>query len=159
MPTCSIGEALHHLLNAAWFYEQHFVAHGADFETKFLQCYRAEKTKRTLPLIECTLQGMGLLYGTEDRSRSLAAASKTILGVEPPKLLQTSCWAAPRLSAGQIAYAASDAVLTFRLWRKMDRPSEGKAVTSPMRFSATRYQPSPTWSYAACISISHDTLS
>jgi DNA polymerase I-like protein with 3'-5' exonuclease and polymerase domains len=36
-----------------------------------------------------------------------------------PKNLQGSDWSAPRLSQGQVAYAASDAVLAYRLWPKL----------------------------------------
>jgi DNA polymerase-1 len=135
------GEALHHLLNSERLYEQHFVAHGADFETQFLQHHLANSANndkdptRTLPLIECTLQGIGLLHGVEGRKRSLAAASKTMLHLDPPKLLQTSAWAAPRLSVGQIAYAASDAVLAFRLWREVEQ-----ALKSKGRYTAYEVQ-------------------
>jgi DNA polymerase I-like protein with 3'-5' exonuclease and polymerase domains len=118
------GEALDHLSASDWFYRQQYVAHGADFETKFIQ-HRAGRIP-THP-IECNLQATGLLSGVEDRSRSLANASKVVLGVEPPKALQVSCWSAPRLSEGQVSYAAADAVLVYRLWKKLQPELRRKA--------------------------------
>jgi DNA polymerase-1 len=66
------------------------------------------------------MQAAGLLVGTGFRgeARSLANASDKLLGAAPPKLLQASDWSAPWLSRGQLCYAASDAVLTWRLWSK-----------------------------------------
>src|SRR5262249_57099669 len=55
----------------------------------------------------------GLLYG---RPRSLAAACRHVLGAEPPKAHATSVWSAPRLSAGQLSYAAADAALCWYVW-------------------------------------------
>ena len=75
--------------------------------------------------IECTAQATDLLHGVERffpdgvRHRSLADACAHEFGFEPPKALQTSAWGAKHLSPGQIAYAASDAVLTHRLWHRM----------------------------------------
>jgi DNA polymerase-1 len=67
---------------------------------------------------ECTQQAAGLLrgvgYGGE--RRALDKVAKAALGVDMPKDLQTSHWAAPRLSLGQVAYAGSDAVLARRIW-------------------------------------------
>ena len=58
--------------------------------------------------------GSALLLGPY--KTSLADTSREILGLEPPKALQLSDWGAQRLSCGQICYAASDAVLAFKLW-------------------------------------------
>ncbi len=83
------------------------VAHNAMFELAFL-------AKRGIhPSIQCTMQAAGLLLGV--RRRSLAEACSIYLGVDVPKAHQTSDWAAPTLSRGQLAYAAADAVLTRRL--------------------------------------------
>jgi DNA polymerase-1 len=63
------------------------------------------------------MQAAGLMLGVEfGGGRSLANAAKQFLGLEVPKDLQTSDWAAITLSAGQIAYAATDAILAWRLW-------------------------------------------
>jgi ribonuclease D len=67
--------------------------------------------------MECTLQATGLLHGVYNRG--LDDACQATFGITPPKALQTSCWGAPRLSPRQIAYAASDAILAWRLWREM----------------------------------------
>jgi DNA polymerase-1 len=106
------SEALDLMLRSNLIREHPFVAHNAAFETAFL---RAAGVERRQP-IECTMQAFGLLHGTMDRR--LEAAAAKVLGVAVPKSLQTSDWAAQKLSRGQICYAATDAVLAFRLWRK-----------------------------------------
>jgi DNA polymerase-1 len=66
------------------------------------------------------MQGAGLLLGVGfGGGRSLANAAKQFLGSEVPKDLQTSDWAAVILSPGQIAYAAADAILAWRLWSQL----------------------------------------
>ena len=126
------GPALDRLLRSGWLERQRLVAHGAEFEAKFLAHARVEPA----PPIECTLQVFGLLFGT--RSRSLASASRTVLSIEPPKELPTSIWSAPRLSAGQIAYAASDAVLAYRLWHRISPSCGPKVGIAPMSCNAMR---------------------
>jgi DNA polymerase-1 len=94
------------------------VAHNAAFELAFL-------AKRGIhPRIQCTMQAAGLLLGV--RRRSLAEACSIYLGADVPKAHQTSDWAAPTLSPGQLAYAACDAVLTRRLWAKTSRDLAAK---------------------------------
>jgi DNA polymerase-1 len=66
--------------------------------------------------MECTLQATGLLHGVYNRG--LDDACSATFGTTPPKALQTSCWGARRLSRGQTSYAASDAILAWRLWRE-----------------------------------------
>jgi DNA polymerase I-like protein with 3'-5' exonuclease and polymerase domains len=107
------GKALGLVLISRLIRERPLVAHNASFETSFL---RAAGIQRQHP-IECTMQAFGLLYGTMDRSLEHAAIE--VLGIRPPKSLQTSDWAARRLSQGQVCYAASDAILALRLWSKL----------------------------------------
>jgi hypothetical protein len=107
------SEALDLMLRSRLIRERPFVAHNAAFENAFL---RAAGVERRQP-IECTMQLFGLLHGTMDRR--LENATAKVLGVDVPKSLQTSDWAARKLSRGQICYAASDAVLAFRQWRKL----------------------------------------
>src|SRR5262249_9773330 len=87
-------------------------AHNAMFELRFLADAGFE-----VAAFEDTMQAAGLLLGVH--RRSLEDAANTHLGIEVPKVLQRSDWAAPVLSEGQIAYAALDAVLAFQLWRKL----------------------------------------
>jgi hypothetical protein len=119
------GAALVHVMNSFWLRQQHLVAHNAGFEVVFLRQHSAppSEVKARHP-VECTMQAAGLLHGVW--RRSLAAASMRTLGVEPPKALQTSCWSAPRLSPGQIAYAGADAVLARNLWQEMRPALEAK---------------------------------
>jgi DNA polymerase I len=110
------GPAIQYVINSDWFREQYFVAHNASFEEAFLQKHCAPtEGGETWKGLQCTMQAAGLLHGVWNRS--LAAVSEEVLGRKPPKDLQTSTWSAPILSAGQIAYAASDAVLAYDLWK------------------------------------------
>jgi DNA polymerase-1 len=109
------GAALEHVLNAPWFREQTLIAHNAVFEESYLR-------PRGLDLkIGCTLQAGGLMIGVGEggEKRSLANVAREVLGIEPPKALQLSDWGALRLSVGQVAYAAADAVLAYQLWQSL----------------------------------------
>jgi DNA polymerase I-like protein with 3'-5' exonuclease and polymerase domains len=88
------------------------VIHNAGFELRFLSAAGIEVAH-----FEDTMQAAGLLLGVH--RRSLEEATSNYLGIEVPKALQQSDWSAPVLSAGQIAYAAIDAVAAFNLWRKL----------------------------------------
>ena len=106
------GAAIDWLLASPWLAKQTFVAHNAAFETGFLQ-HRGIHVN-----IGCTLQAGGVAIGVGfgGEKRSLESVSGHVLGIIPPKALQFSDWSAPELSPGQLAYAASDAVLAYRLW-------------------------------------------
>jgi DNA polymerase I-like protein with 3'-5' exonuclease and polymerase domains len=88
------------------------VIHNAKFELAFLA-----QAGITVPKFECTMQAAGLLLGV--RRRGLDDAASAYLGIELPKELQTSDWGAVVLSPGQLAYAALDAIVALRVWRKM----------------------------------------
>lgn len=125
--------ALAMLLRAHWLRRQHFIVHNAVFETGFIQTaangYRLPPGRRATGRVDCSMQGAGLLLGAERSAlggRSLANAAKQFLGLDVPKDLQTSDWSALRLSPGQIAYAASDAILARRLWPILKRDLERK---------------------------------
>jgi hypothetical protein len=91
-------------------WDRSLVAHNAAFELAFL-------AKRGIyPRAQCTMQAAGLLLGVH--RRSLAEACSAYLGVDVPKAHQTSDWRAPTLTRGQLAYAAADAVLCHRLWKR-----------------------------------------
>jgi DNA polymerase I len=106
------GRALELVLKSRFIHERPLVAHNAAFETSFLLAAGIERDP-----LECTMQGFGLLYGT--MNRSLARAAAKVLGIAVPKALETSDWAAKKLSWGQVCYASTDAVLAFRLWRTL----------------------------------------
>ncbi len=119
------GAALTYVVNSRWLCEQHLVAHNAGFEIAFLRQHSTPPSNvRARYSVECTLQLAGLLYGCWNRS--LATASLNTFGIAPPKTLQTSCWSAPQLSPGQVAYAAIDAVLAHDLWQAMRPVVEAK---------------------------------
>jgi hypothetical protein len=61
--------------------------------------------------------------------------AQAFLGLEVPKDLQVSDWGAEELSPGQIAYAASDAILAWRLWPRM-----AAELTDKQRWNAYELQ-------------------
>jgi DNA polymerase I-like protein with 3'-5' exonuclease and polymerase domains len=115
------GEALALLVRSHWLRRQSLTAHNAAFEVKFLLaatlgCH-SEPRRLSRGEIYCTLQSSALLlgYGYDPEPRSLRAVTKQVLGLQITKDYATSDWSAPVLSAGQLAYAGSDAVLTRRI--------------------------------------------
>jgi DNA polymerase I-like protein with 3'-5' exonuclease and polymerase domains len=118
------GEAAQYLANSAWLRQQHLIIHSADFELSFLQHHHGAAGAFLHP-IEDTRQACGLLHGTW-AGRSLEDAYRLTFGGSIPKELQTSCWSAPRLSAGQVAYAAMDAIVAFDCWQEMRPQLEAK---------------------------------
>ena len=63
------------------------------------------------------MQGAGLLIGVSwGGGRSLEKTAQELLGLSLPKGLQLSDWGARQLSPGQLAYAALDAIVCWRLW-------------------------------------------
>lgn len=120
------GAAAELVLRSHWLRRQHLVVHNLGFELAFLRkhCrdYRPLTRRRAVGRMDCTMQAAGLLCGVEyGGGRSLANASQTFLQVTVPKTLQTSDWSADALSSGQIAYAAADAVLAWKLWLPLQR--------------------------------------
>jgi DNA polymerase I-like protein with 3'-5' exonuclease and polymerase domains len=112
---------LAHVLWDGGLLNHRLVMHDAGFELRFLQFAKLGR-----PAFECTMQAAGLMLGVH--RRSLADASSAYLGLDVPKDLRTSDWAAPELSPGQIAHAAADAVLAWRLWQLLspDLVSNGR---------------------------------
>ena len=120
------GAALTLVRDSHWFRRQHLVAHNAGFETSFLQHhsrYRRHADRRPRGRLDCTMQAFGLLHGVgfQGEKRSLESAAKILFDLDVPKDLQTSDWGAEILSAGQLAYAASDAILVWRMWPGLER--------------------------------------
>jgi ribonuclease D len=121
------GEALELLLASHWLRSRHLVAHNATFDVAFLRHYAGSKPlapHRRRGRIECSMQATGLLRGIGNRS--LADAAGAFLGLEVSKDVRPSDWGAARLSRGQIAYAALDAVLVHRLWPLLDEQMAAK---------------------------------
>jgi DNA polymerase-1 len=117
------AEALDLLLRTCWLRRQWLVAHNATFDAAFVQRHAIPSPKSNRDnsakssarsCMECTMQAAGLVLGVGNRS--LVRAAKVLLDINVPKQLRMSDWSAARLSPGQIAYAAADAVVTRRLW-------------------------------------------
>jgi DNA polymerase I-like protein with 3'-5' exonuclease and polymerase domains len=118
------GEALWRVLGLRWLRRQHLVIHNASFEVAFLLHHASRQPPRyprKSGRFDCTMQGMGLLRGVGygGSGRGLGKAAQAFLGLDVPKDLQVSDWGADELSSGQISYAASDAILAWRLWPRM----------------------------------------
>ena len=120
------GAALQVQLQEPWLRTVPLVAHNAAFEALFLLAETGHAFK-----LDCTLQAAGLLFGV--RERSLAKTAVRLFGIEPPKALQTSCWSASRLSPGQIAYAAGDAVVCYHSWARMAPELHAQGRWEPYR--------------------------
>jgi DNA polymerase-1 len=119
------GKALQLVLRSHWLRRQHLVAHNAGFECAFLQHhaqYRRPEGRRSFGRrLECTMQAAGLVHGVgyHGQSRSLETSAARMFGLDVPKEMQTSDWSAPELSDGQVAYAAVDAILAWRMWQRL----------------------------------------
>jgi DNA polymerase I-like protein with 3'-5' exonuclease and polymerase domains len=85
------------------------VIHSAGFELRHLTAAGIP-----IPYYDDTMQATGLLLGVHHRA--LDDAVLHYLGIELPKGLQRSDWAAQHLSDGQYAYAALDPIVTLRVW-------------------------------------------
>jgi DNA polymerase-1 len=111
------GEALALFIGSHWLRRQCLIAHNTGFETIFLRHhsgYVLPPGRRPQLRVDCTMQAAGLLLGVQ--KRGLANTAKAILNLDVPKAHQTSHWGATNLSSGQVAYAASDAIVAYRLW-------------------------------------------
>jgi 3'-5' exonuclease len=121
-PICFVfrGDALDLLLHSHWLRRQWAVAHNLSFDIGFLMQteYRLPAGRRWRGRYECSQQAAGLVTGVGHGGalRGLDKAAEILLGVEVPKEYQLSDWRAAALSAGQIAYAAADPVLSRRVW-------------------------------------------
>lgn len=119
------SEALHSVVRSHWLRRQHLASHNATFETLFLSSiappYHPPPGRSPRPgRLECTQQLVNLLIGVKyDLGRSLADAARILLKTTLPKELQLSDWGAARLSQGQLAYAALDAIFARRLWLEL----------------------------------------
>jgi DNA polymerase-1 len=105
------------------------VAHNAAFELSFLEKAGVEPGE-----IHCTLQACRLTHG--EHATSLADAAKEYLDVELDKAPQRSDWGATHLTRDQLGYAARDAVVTWRLSRKVLRALGDQALAYEIQMAA-----------------------
>jgi DNA polymerase I len=136
--------ALDLVVQSHWLRRQRLVAHNAGFELAFLRAaaadYRAAPGRRSRFRLDCTAQAAGLIYGIGfgGEARALDAVAKTVLDLNLPKQLRVSDWAAPELSAGQIAYACGDAIVAWRLHPLLQRSlrQEGRIAAYELQRAA-----------------------
>jgi DNA polymerase-1 len=122
------GGALPTLLTGEWIRTRDFVAHSAGFELTHLRWAAKELNAPPLGLFvdpgrwNCTQQAAALIIGVgyQGSLRSLDAVSYALLGLRPPKALQTSDWGVERHTRGQLCYGATDSILTYRIWQTVD---------------------------------------
>jgi DNA polymerase I-like protein with 3'-5' exonuclease and polymerase domains len=125
-------DALALVVHSHWLRRQTLLAHNAGMECKFLLHHAnhraAHQNGSRRGQLHCTMQAAGLLYGVGNygEGRSLADAAAACLKIDVPKELTLSDWAAPILSKGQVAYACSDAIITWKLWQRT-RPELARA--------------------------------
>jgi DNA polymerase-1 len=121
------GEALPPMLRDPWLQRTDFVAHSMNFERAFLHRVLRDLGVPPLPPSERkgrwddTQQAATLIVGPgfNGSLQRLEAISERFLNLSPPKALQLSNWSWNPLTHGQLCYAATDAVLTWRLWRTL----------------------------------------
>jgi DNA polymerase I-like protein with 3'-5' exonuclease and polymerase domains len=117
-------DALALVLHSNWLRRQTLLAHNAGMECKFLLHHANHRAAHPRGgrrgQLHCTMQAAGLLYGVGNygEGRSLVDAAAACLKIDVPKDLTLSDWAAPILSKGQVAYACSDAIITWKLWQR-----------------------------------------
>jgi DNA polymerase I-like protein with 3'-5' exonuclease and polymerase domains len=87
------------------------VVYNAAFDLAFLEAEGISPLET-----HCAMQAVRLTLGS---MRSLREAARDYVGVDLTKDLQTSDWNVPHLSKDQIDYAANDAVVTWRLTKRV----------------------------------------
>jgi DNA polymerase I len=99
--------------------DRHLIIHNAGFELMMLAAcgIRLRRSWDSLQLARLAL-------GAERGGLRLGDVAAEFLDLELPKEEGTSDWSAPRLSAGQLQYAAADAVVAYRIarhiWAELD---------------------------------------
>jgi DNA polymerase I-like protein with 3'-5' exonuclease and polymerase domains len=124
------------------------VTHNARFEASWLQQAGIDPVLDDTALLFSAVRGTRSPKGDKRSSGgrvALAALAAMVLGETLEKSEQVSDWAAPTLSASQLAYAFNDATVTHRIWEalraELHRKSKQHGVDiaagyEDMRFSA-----------------------
>ena len=124
------------------------VAHNARFEASWLLSAEIDLVLDDTILLFSAVRGTRSPKGDKRSSGgrvSLAALAAMVLDETLDKSEQVSDWAAPTLSASQLAYALNDPIVTHRIWEalraELHRKSEQHGVDivagyEDMRFSA-----------------------
>jgi DNA polymerase I-like protein with 3'-5' exonuclease and polymerase domains len=98
------------------------VAHNARFEASWLQQAGIDLVFDDTILLFSAVRGTRSPKGGKRSGGgrvSLAALAVMVLGETLDKSEQLSDWAAPTLSASQLAYALNDAIVTHRIWEAL----------------------------------------
>jgi DNA polymerase I-like protein with 3'-5' exonuclease and polymerase domains/predicted P-loop ATPase len=95
------------------------VVHNARFEAAWLRQAGIDLVLDDTALLFAAVRGTRSPRGESGGRVSLAALAVMTLDETLDKSEQTSDWAAPTLTASQLAYALNDAVVTHRIWEAL----------------------------------------
>jgi DNA polymerase I-like protein with 3'-5' exonuclease and polymerase domains len=124
------------------------VVHNARFEASWLQLAGIDLVLDDTVLLFSAVRGTRLPRGNKyigggGGRISLATLSAMVLNETLDKSEQVSDWAAPTLSASQLAYALNDAIVTHRiweaLWAELHRKSEQRGVDIAVGYEDLRF--------------------
>ncbi|MCS6873172.1 MAG: DNA polymerase [Pyrinomonadaceae bacterium] len=100
--------------------------HNAKFDTKWIQHHLGVE----LGGIFDTMLASQLLHsGDQEKRHSLAEVAQFFLGLELDKSEQKSDWSSSELTESQLKYAATDAVVAFRLGKQIEEKLMREALT------------------------------
>jgi DNA polymerase-1 len=95
------------------------VVHNSRFEAEWLRQAGIDLVLDDTALLFAAVRGTRLPRGMNGGRVSLAALAAMTIDETVDKSEQTSDWAAPTLTASQLAYALNDAVVTHRVWETL----------------------------------------
>lgn len=91
--------------------------HNAKFDVKWIKHHLGVEVAG---VFDTMLASILLAAGDQEKRHSLAEASLNFLQVEVDKSEQSSDWSNPELSESQLKYAAADALMAYRLGKKLE---------------------------------------
>ncbi len=91
--------------------------HNAKFDVKWIKHHLGVEVAG---VFDTMLASILLAAGDQEKRHSLAEASLNFLQVEVDKSEQSSDWSNPELTESQLRYAAADALMAYRLGKKLE---------------------------------------
>lgn len=99
--------------------------HNAKFDIKWIQHHLGIKVKG---VFDTMLASQLIHAGDPEKKHSLAEVANFFLKIEVGKEEQKSDWSVPQLTESQLKYAATDALVAFRLGRKIEEALNNEAL-------------------------------